>query len=120
MNISILRPFCYALLGVASSACALHGAVSTRQYPALKDSRASYHVVTPQAQVLAEVMKTPTDFFLTYPDCKYGWERAQLFFRNHTSKSNYVAGRGDVEVLSNKGTGDATVYSVERRSAPEG
>jgi hypothetical protein len=77
-------------------------------------------VVSSRQQVLSEVKATPTKFSLGIPESTYGWERTQLFFKEHTSRSNFSAGRGSIIILANSKELDPVAYRVEKKNVTLG
>lgn len=99
---------------VLSSGCVGKGGISGDQ------AFQELEVVTSLDQVLSEVKNTPTRFSLGIPDSTYGWERAQLFFKEHTSRSNFSAGKDNLIILTNPKDKDPISYRVEKRDIKHG
>lgn len=68
----------------------------------------------------AELRDVATDFTMQIPDSRYAWERAQLFFKEHTTKGHFSAGRADAVILTNSGSQDVVVYTVTKSTASSG
>ena len=68
----------------------------------------------------AELRDVALDFVISVPDNRYAWERAQLFFKEHTSGTKFSAGQGDAIKLSNSSATDPVSYTVEKVTVQDG
>ena len=106
----------FFLFSVAAG-CAGKGSVSTRSATAGGGKAPSFEL---DEELEAELRHVPTDFEIGIPENRYAWERAQLFFKEHTSGGRFVAGRADAVTLSNEGSADTVLYKIEKRPADVG
>ena len=90
-------------------------------YEVVSEPQLKFEAINPGDQALEEILKTPTQFVQNYPNAQYAWDRAQMFFKDHTSRSKFVAGPGGEIGISNRNsTSDPFIYDVTRRDVPTG
>ena len=108
-----------ALIGSAAVGCGINAPLSRQssKQPTIE----AVEAVTVEQQARDAISKTPVEFIAHLPAAHYSWERAQLFFREHTTKSGFIAGRSDTLILSNRNTqADPMIFEVERHIIPDG
>lgn len=85
----------------------------------------SYQIVeriSPEEQLVSAVASSPTSFVLDAQDANQAWKRAQLFFRQYTSRFVFRkmgAGEGAM-LVSRDDTPDKYLYRVEKRPRERG
>jgi len=74
-------------------------------------------------QAIAEILNTPTEFVVSFPDDHHSWERAMLFLDKHTTRKSvqHIMDPEELLIVSNYGeTRDSYWYNIEKISHPEG
>lgn len=90
-------------------------------YEPVNTSNIRVQAISPKEQAIEDISKMPTQFVQGYPAAQYAWDRAQIFFKNHTSQSRFSAGSGSEIRISNRASlQDPYIFEVSRKDGPTG
>jgi len=112
------RMLTLAALSFLTVACSYTPRRATQKPHGVLDAYSNKNNLTEELE--SELRDVSTDFFLPIPDNRYAWERAQLFFKEHTSQSTFSAGRRDSISLSNSAVRDPVMFQVEKIGSVNG
>lgn len=102
--------------------CACGCAASNSQKLIYEKEKYQYDVMSVPDVTKQEVLSTPRTFVLDYYENTYAWERAKIFFKEHTT--SFLGERkisAEKTLLSNiESSKDRYAFEVERSKIPEG